>query len=103
MLVYIFADDTQFDTSSENIKVIVENLNHDLEKVSTCMAVNQFTLNHSKTEFMIVGRNRRINQIDIQPHIAYILHRGGKIDRVKVIKSVGVKIVMMKLCHGMAK
>ena len=67
---YMFADDTQVDKSSENIKVIVENLNHDLEKVSTCIAVNQFTLNHSKTEFMIIGSNRRIcNQIDIQPHI----------------------------------
>ena len=35
------------------------------------MAVNQFTLNHSKTQFMIVGivTEESCNQIDIQPHI----------------------------------
>ena len=42
----MFADDTQVDTSSENINIIVENLNHDLEKVSTWMSANQLTLNH---------------------------------------------------------
>ena len=76
----MFGDDTQADTSDENINVIVENFNHDLEKVSTWMSSNQLTLNHSKTEYMIVGSNRRINQIDIHPY----KHIGGrKIDRVK--------------------
>ena len=68
-----------------DINVIVENRNHayDLEKVSTWMSANQLTLNHSKTEYMLVGSNRRINQIHMQPH----LHIGGrKIDRVKVTK-----------------
>jgi hypothetical protein len=78
----MFADDTQVDTSSENINVIVENLNH-----GTCMSANQLTLNHSKTEYMIVGSNRRINQIDIRIHIG-----GRKIDRVKVTKSLCIKI-----------
>ena len=87
----MFADDTQVDTSDENINVIVENLNHDLEKVSTWMSANQLTLNHSKTEYMIVGSNRRINQIDIHPHI-YIYIGGRKVDRVKITKSLGVKI-----------
>ena len=85
----MLADDTQVDTSDENINVIVENLNNDLEKVSTWMSANQLTLNHSKTEYMIVGSNRRINQIDMHSHI----HIGGrKIDRVKITKSLGVKI-----------
>ena len=51
--------------------------------MSTSTAVNQLTLNHSKREYMIdmiVGSNRRINQIDIQPRIH------------NVIKSLGVKI-----------
>jgi ABC-type transporter Mla subunit MlaD len=46
----------QVDTSSENINITVENLNHDLAKVSTWMSANQPTLNHSKTEYMIASR-----------------------------------------------
>ena len=88
----MFADDTQIhDTCNEDIDTIVENLNYDLENVSTWMSPNQFiiTINYSKTEYIIIGSNRRLNQIDMFSAI----HIGGRsIDRVKTTKSLGINL-----------
>ena len=51
----MFADDSQFATSSDDIKVITETINRDLNKVTGWLSANKLTLNNSKTEYMIIG------------------------------------------------
>ena len=46
----MFADDTQIDTSSNNISSITNILNEDLANVSVRMKANKLSLNASKHE-----------------------------------------------------
>ena len=87
----IFAYDTQIETSSNDVSVIKNELNHDLESVSTWLSANKLTLNKTKTEYMIIGCNKRLthSQIDLEPHIHI---RESRIDRVKTTKSLGLMI-----------
>ena len=62
-------DDTQITTSNSDISLILESLNADLLNVSTWMSVNKLTLNYNKTEFMVIGSNRRLGQIEQEPSI----------------------------------
>ena len=65
----MFVDDTQIETSSDNVSVITHKLNHDLKNVSIWLSANKLTLNKTKTEYMIIGSNKRLKQIDLEPHI----------------------------------
>ena len=85
----MFADDTQIATSNSDINVILENLNTDLINVSTWMLANKLTLNNKKTEFMIIGSNKRLSQIDQEPSIFV---GGMEIDKVNAVKSLGLMI-----------
>lgn len=60
----MFADDTQIEESSDDINVITEKLNKDLRNVSTWMLANKLTLNQAKTEYTMIGSNKRVNHID---------------------------------------
>ena len=85
----MFADDTQIETSGYDINVIAEKLNKNLENVSTWMSANKLTLNKTKTEYMIIGSNKRVKHIDTEP----CLHvKDRKINRVKITKSLGIII-----------
>ena len=66
----MFADDTQITISNSDISVILENLNADLLNVSTWMSANKSTLNNNKTEFMVIGSNRRLSQIEQESSIS---------------------------------
>ena len=59
----MFADDTQIETSSNDVSVMKHELNHDLENVSTWLSANKLTLNKMKTEYMIIGSNKRLNTV----------------------------------------
>ena len=87
----MFADDTQIETSSNDVSVMKHELNHDLENVSTWLSANKLTLNKMKTEYMIIGSNKRLkhSQIDLEPHIRI---GESRIDRVKTTKSLGLMI-----------
>ena len=52
----MFADDTQIDTSSNNIDSIANILNEDLINVSDWMKANKLSLNASKTEYMVITK-----------------------------------------------
>ena len=69
--------------------MIAEELNQDLENVSIWLSANKLTLNKTKTEYMIIGSNRRVNNINIMPNI-FIKDR--EINRVKTTKSLGIMI-----------
>ena len=85
----LFADDTQITTSNSDISVILENLNADLVNVSTWMSGNKLSLNNNKTEFMVIGSNRTLGQIEQEPSICV---RGVEIKKVNVAKSPGLII-----------
>ncbi len=87
--VNMFADDTQIETAGYDVNTIAEELNQDLENVSVWVSANKLTLNKTKTEYMIIGSNRRVNHINITPNI-FIKDR--EINRVKTTKSLGIMI-----------
>ena len=85
----MFADGTQITTSNSDIGVILENLNADLLNVSTWMSANKLNLNNNKTEFMVIGSNRRLGQIEQEPSICV---GDVEIKKVNVAKSLGLMI-----------
>ena len=87
----MFANDTQITTSNSDISVILENLNADLLNVSTWMSANKLTLNNNKTEFMVIGSNRRLSQgqVEQEPSICV---GDVEIKKVNVAKSLGLMI-----------
>ena len=85
----MFADDTQIETSGYDISIDAEKLNKDLENVSTWMSAHKLTLNRTKTEYMIIGSNKRVKHIDTEP----CLHINDReINGVKISKSLGTMI-----------
>ena len=58
----MFADDTQINTSSNNIDWIANTLNEDLANVSDWMRANKLSLNASKAEYMVIGSHKRLHQ-----------------------------------------
>ncbi len=85
----MFADDTQIDTSSNNIDSIANILNEDLINVSDWMKANKLSLNASKTEYMVIGSHKRLHQTQSDPPITL---GDNQIKRVKVTKSLGLMI-----------
>ena len=85
----MFADDTQIETSWYDINVIAKKLNNDLENVSTWMSANKLTLNRTKTEYVIIGSNKRVKHIDAEPCLQ-IKYR--EVNGVKITKSLGIMI-----------
>ncbi len=85
----MFADDAQIETAGYDVNTIAEELNQDLENVSIWLSANKLTFNKTKTEYMIIGSNRRVNHINITPNI-FIKDR--EINRVKTTKSLGIMI-----------
>jgi hypothetical protein len=83
----MFADDTQIATSNSDINVILENLNTDL--INVWMSANKLTLNNKKTEFMVIGSNKRLGQRVQEPVICV---RGTEIKKVNATKSLGLMI-----------
>jgi hypothetical protein len=58
----MFTDDTQIDTSSNNIDSNANILNEDLIHVSDWKKVNKLRLNASRTEYMVIGSHKRLHQ-----------------------------------------
>ena len=85
-----FSDnDTQVDTSSNNIDSIANTLNEDLANVSDWMRANKLSLNASKTEYMVIGSHKRLHQT--RGNLPITLG-DNQIKRVKVTKSLGLMI-----------
>ena len=83
----MFADDTQINTSSNNINSIANILNEDLINVSDWMMANKLSLNASKTEYMVIGSHKRLHQTQSDPPITL---GDNQTKRVKVTKSLGL-------------
>ena len=85
----IFADDTQIASASNDNKILAGKLNNDLVNISDWIVANKLSLNASKTECMLIGSHKKLQQnrnnflieIDKEP-----------IECVNVWKSLGVTI-----------
>ncbi len=65
MKVILFADDSTAYTSSKTIESLTDVVNSDLKKLSECFKVNKLSLNVTKTNFRVIGKNRHINTVQI--------------------------------------
>lgn len=57
----LFADDTNFFSSGNNIQKLVESIEYEMTKLKKWFDVNKLSLNLKKTKFMVFG-NRKINE-----------------------------------------
>ena len=85
----MLTDDTQIEAVGYDVSTIAEKLNRDLEKVSNWLSTNKLTLNKTKTKYMIIGSNRRVNHINTAPKKVI---KDREINRVKTTKSLGIMI-----------
>ena len=83
----MYADDTNLSFAGNNVLDIEQNLNQDLENVNEWLIANKLTLNHSKTEFMLIGSRQRIRTFETSPSLEI---GGMPIHRVSHTKSIGV-------------
>ena len=85
----MFADDTQIASASNDIKILAGMLNNDLVNISDWMVANKLSLNASKTECMLIGSHKKLqqNRNDFQIEID-----NAPIECVNVSKSLGVMI-----------
>ena len=83
----MFADDTNI--SHDSLDEIQYVIKPKLETLNNWLMANKLSLNIAKTEFMILGSQQRMNAT--QNNIAIVI-RDREINRVDVIKSLGVHI-----------
>ena len=69
----MFADDTQIDTSSNNIYSIANTSKEDFANISDWMKANKLSLNASKTEYMVIGSHKRLHQTQSDPPITLVI------------------------------
>ena len=59
----MYADDTCLSFSSNSISTIIEKVNEDLECLKTWLAGNKLSLNVAKTNSIVIGSRKRVNDI----------------------------------------
>jgi len=93
-LTLLFADDTTFQLSGNNIRELFDKVNNELEQASDWFNCNKLILNVSKTKFIVFGpNNKKINLNNLSLSIGgEILERIGNDCPTKSFKFVGVNI-----------
>ena len=61
----MYADDSHLSYASDYVPDMEQNLNQDLASINQWLIANKLTLNHSKTEFMLIGSRQRIRTLPI--------------------------------------
>ena len=82
----IFADDTQMATSSFKISELQNQLAEDIENVIQWMADNKLSLNVLKTDFIIVGPQSKMRDLE---ETLCITIQNESIYRAPFVKSLG--------------
>ena len=93
----MFADDTNLTTKGKTIEEVEANLNNNLEKVHQWLLSNKLTLNKDKTEYMIIGSRKRLNNFNDDPSIGL---DNKNIKRVKQCKTLGIVINIVTSYYG---
>ena len=94
LLSLLFADDTTFQISSNNVKELFNTANEELEKASSWFQANKLTLNVSKTKYILFRKkNQKVDFSDIELRI-----NGQQIERIgEGCKSESFKFVGIHL------
>ena len=61
----LFADDTNLTLANKNHEVLEKEVNAELNKINNWMQINKLTINHKKTEFILITK-KKINKFDIK-------------------------------------
>ena len=85
----MYADDTHTTIASNDIRELVRMTKKELLNISDWVRVNKLSANPKKTEFMVIGHQRRISEIDDLPQLKL---NDSEIKRVEKAKSLGVII-----------
>ena len=86
----MYANDTCATIASENLNDLITDVKNELENISNWMRINKFSLNASKSEFMVVGHRRKLNRAGNKvPNLAL---NNEVIKRVEKIKYLGINI-----------
>ena len=85
----MYADDTQVTAASKTVKELEETLNKVMENIGLWLRANRLSANTTKTEFMIIASNYRLNQLLHEPQIKL---NQQIIKRVKKAKLLGVTV-----------
>ena len=84
---HAYADDTHTTIASNDIRELVRMTKKELLNISDWLRVNKLSANPKKTEFMVIGHQRRINEIyDLPP----LKRNDSEIKRVEKTNSLGV-------------
>ena len=59
----MYADDAHITYAGSDLHLIQSSLSHDLKKLSKWLVSNRFTLNATKTEFMLIGSRQRLSTL----------------------------------------
>ena len=70
----MYADDTSITYASNNVEEIERCINMDLDRIRIWLAANKFTLNTTKTEFLLIRSRQRLSTLERNPiSIRYFL------------------------------
>ena len=83
----MYADDTHTTIASSDIAELISMSKKELLNISDLLKVNKQSANPYKTEFMVIGHQRRINDINDLPSLKL---NDTEIKRVGKVKSLGV-------------
>ena len=61
----MYVDDTHVTLTSNNVDDLITNAQRELRNISEWMRVNKLSANPEKTEYMIIGHPRRINDVEV--------------------------------------
>lgn len=85
----MYADDTQITASAETVNEVENTLNSDLKNLHTWLCANKLSVNSTKTEFIIIASNYRLNQFITDPKVEL---NNEAIKRVTKSKLLGVMV-----------
>ena len=83
----LFADDTNFLLSGNNIKHLIKTIKTEMVKIKTWFEAHKLSLNLSKTKFMVFSNMHNIKNSNIQVSL-----QGANIERVKELQFLGVTL-----------
>ena len=98
----LFADDTTFQLTSNNINDIFTQANVELEKAAEWFKVNKLTINVSKTKYILFRKpTQKVNFTNLRLGInGQNIERIGNDCKIKSFKFVGIHLDM-STCNGM--
>ena len=90
----MYADDTSLHNNIKSVSEIKDNLIPAILKICDWLRSNELSLNTVKTEFMVIGSQNKLNNIDSDPvSIPYLISIDGfTIKRTKVVKYLGLVV-----------